>query len=106
MWGSWSEAGGTAGSAKPPVLLSSAVFGLPELFVPQGVRQTSPDLELLSVGRTAVNSATDSVRIGRSSTGSDYCLIAWGGQAAIVGLVGIALFPARFLLTQYVAYPL
>ena len=42
---------------------------------------------------TAVNSATDSVRIGRSSTGFDYCLIAWGGQAAIVGLVGIALFP-------------
>ena len=35
---------------------------------------------------------TDSVRIGRSSTGSDYCLVAWGGQAAIVGVAGIALF--------------
>ena len=29
-------AGGTAGSAKPPVLLFSIVFGLPELFVPHG----------------------------------------------------------------------
>ena len=28
------------------------------------------------------------------STGSDYCSVAWGGQAAIVGLVGIAPFPA------------
>jgi hypothetical protein len=27
-------------------------------------------------------------------TGSDYCLIAWGGQAAIVGLAGLTLFPA------------
>jgi hypothetical protein len=27
-------------------------------------------------------------------TGSDYYLIAWGGQAAIVGLEGIARFPA------------
>jgi len=38
---------GTAGSAKPPVLLSSVMFGLPVLFVPQGVRQTSTDSELL-----------------------------------------------------------
>ena len=53
-------AGGTAGSAKPPVLLSSVMLGLPELFLPQGVRQTSTDLELLSVVRSAVNSATDS----------------------------------------------
>jgi len=34
------------------------------------------------------------VRIRRLLTGSDYCLIAWGGQAAIVGLGGIAPFPA------------
>ena len=105
-------AGGTAGSAKPPVLLSSVVFGLPELFVPRGVRQTPTDLELLSVVRTAVGHCIDSVSEPIVHlTGSDYSgskiedfrhdenrrfsndLIAWGGQAAIVGLIGIALFP-------------
>ena len=35
--------------AKPPVLLSSVMFGLPVLFVPRGVQQTSSDSELLSV---------------------------------------------------------
>ena len=29
VWDSWTVAGGTAGSAKPPVLLASIVFGLP-----------------------------------------------------------------------------
>ena len=53
------------------------------------------DLSRLGVTFSAYSSQlrTDSVRIGRSSTGSDYCLVAWGGPAAIVGLVGIALFP-------------
>ena len=54
VWDSWTVAGGTAGSAKPPVLLSSIVSGLPELFLPRGVRQTLTDSELLSVVRTAV----------------------------------------------------
>ena len=47
---------GTAGSATSqlPVLISSVVFGLPELFVPRGVRQISTDSELLSVVQTAV----------------------------------------------------
>jgi len=51
MWGSWSVAGRTAGSAtsQPLVLLSSIVFGLTRLFLPWGVRQTSVDSELLSV---------------------------------------------------------
>ena len=35
------------GSAKPPVLLSSIVFGLSVLFWPRGVRQSSTDSELL-----------------------------------------------------------
>jgi hypothetical protein len=45
------ESSGTAGNAtsQPPVLLSSVVFGLPQLFLPWGVRQTSTDSELLSV---------------------------------------------------------
>jgi hypothetical protein len=33
-----------------------------------------------------------SVRIRRSSTGSDYCSVAWGGEAAIVGRGRITLF--------------
>lgn len=57
MLGSRTVAGETAGSAESLVLLSSVVFGFPELFVPQGVRQTSADLELRSVVRAAVNSS-------------------------------------------------
>jgi hypothetical protein len=89
-------AGGTAGSAKPPVLLSSIVFGLPELVVPRGSPADFDGLEVTFLLRTAVNSATDSVRIGWSSTGFGYCLVAWGGETAIVGLVGIAPFPPDF----------
>jgi hypothetical protein len=70
------------------------VFGLPELFLPQGVPQTSTDLELLSVVRTAVRHCIGSLYEPTIHlTGSDYCLIARGGQAVIVGLIGIALFP-------------
>ena len=54
VWDSWTVAGGTAVSAKPPVLLSSIVFGLLELFLPRRVQQTLTDSELLSVVRTAV----------------------------------------------------
>jgi hypothetical protein len=50
VWGSRAVAGRTAGSGKPPVLPFSIVFGLPELFFPQGVRQISTELELLPVG--------------------------------------------------------
>jgi hypothetical protein len=51
-----SETAGTAGSAtsQPPVLLSSVMLGPLELSVPQRVQQTSTDLELLSVVRTAL----------------------------------------------------
>jgi len=54
--GESSETAGTAGNAtsQPPVLISSVVFGLPELFVPRGVRQIPTDSELLSVVQTAV----------------------------------------------------
>ena len=50
---------GTAGTtvsatSQPPVLLSSVMLGPLELSVPQRVQQTSTDLELLSVVRTAV----------------------------------------------------
>ena len=46
---------GTAGTARsatsqPPVLISSIVFGLPELVLPWGVWQISTDSELLCVG--------------------------------------------------------
>ena len=47
--GEWPVCEQPPGSAKPPVLLSSVVFGLPVLFLPQGVRQTSTDSELLSL---------------------------------------------------------
>ena len=54
------------------------------------------DVDGLGVTFSAYSSQlrADSVRIGRSSTGSDYCLVAWGGQAAIVGVAGIAPFLA------------
>ncbi|ERG94859.1 MAG: hypothetical protein J07HQW2_01301 [Haloquadratum walsbyi J07HQW2] len=42
-------------------ILSSIVFGLPQLVVPLGVRQTSTDLELLSVVLPAVGQGTASV---------------------------------------------
>ena len=97
------ESSGTAGSdtSQPPVLLSSIVFGLPELVVPRGVRQISTDSELLSA--VFASSRALHLHLHRFSilyeptvhlTGSDSCLSAWGGQAAIVGLEGIARFPA------------
>jgi hypothetical protein len=44
LWGCLcTGAGETAGGATPPVLRSAIVFGLLELVVPQGVRQTSVD---------------------------------------------------------------
>jgi hypothetical protein len=52
------------------------------------------DFDGLGVTFSAYSSQlrTDSVRIRRSLTGSDDCLIAEGGQAAIVGQGGITLF--------------
>ena len=72
------------------------MFGLPELVLLRGVRQTSTDTdsELLSVVLSSSQLRSNPVMIRRSSTGSDYCLVACGGQAAIVGLGGIAPFPA------------
>ena len=99
MWGSRTVAGGTAGSAKPPVLLFSTMYGVQALFLPQGRRQTSTDSELLSV----LVSSSWALHLHRFSilyeptvhlTDSDYCLIAWGGQAATVGLARIAPFPS------------
>jgi len=42
-------AGGTAGGAKPPVLLFSTMYGVQTLFLPQGRRQALANSELLSV---------------------------------------------------------
>ncbi|WP_182021887.1 hypothetical protein, partial [Haloquadratum walsbyi] len=44
-----SGAGGTAGGAKPPVLLFSTIYGVQALFLPQGRRQALSNSELLSM---------------------------------------------------------
>ena len=96
-------AGGTAGSAKPPVLLSSVVFGLPVLFVPRGGRQTSTDLELLSW-------AYSSRALHRFIVGTDrspdwfrllsHCLGRAGRHRRTGGTHSI---PDRFLLVPWIA---
>ncbi|WP_182021530.1 hypothetical protein, partial [Haloquadratum walsbyi] len=45
------DAGGTAGGAKPPVLLFSTIYGVQAqaLFLPQGRRQALANSELLSM---------------------------------------------------------
>ena len=60
------------------------------------VTGSSTDFNGLGVTFSAYGSQlrTGSVRIGRSSTGSDHCLVAWGEQAAIVGQGGIVPFRA------------
>jgi hypothetical protein len=72
--GESSGTAGTAGSAgnvtsQPPVLLSSIVFGLPELVVPRGVRQISTDSELLSA--VFSNSRALHLHLHRFSIGTD-----------------------------------
>ena len=112
MWGSWSVAGRTAGSAtsQPLVLLSSIVFGLTRLFLPWGVRQTSVDSELLSV----LFSSSRALHLHRFSilyeptvhlTDSDSCLSAWGCEVAIVGVTGIALPCSRSDSCLQIALP-
>ena len=71
--------GGTAGSAKPPVLLFSAFIDPRGCFCPARVESVSTNSELLSLCVQQSTSRPTQRRIGRSSTGSDYCLIAWGG---------------------------
>ena len=53
-WSGTASAESVTSQPQPPGLLSSVVFGLPELVVPRGVPQTSIGLELLSVGSPAV----------------------------------------------------
>jgi len=107
--GESSGTAGTAGSAgnatsQPPVLLSSIVFGLPELVVPRGVRQISTDSELLSAVFSNSRALQLQLQLHRFSilyeptvhlTDSDSCLSAWGGQVVIVGVTGIALLCSR-----------
>ena len=110
MWGSRTVAGrvGLLGLLGVPHLsprysYPPIVFGLPELVVPRGVRQISTDSELLSAVFSNSRALQLQLQLHRFSilyeptvhlTDSDYCLIAWGGQAATVGLARIAPFPS------------
>ena len=76
------------------------MYGVQALFLLQGRRQALANSELLSM----LLPSSRAQHLHRFSmlyeptvhqTGSDDCLIAWGGQAAIVGLAGIALFPTN-----------
>jgi hypothetical protein len=66
------------------------------LFVPSEGRVGVSGLGVTLSRACSSQLRTNSVRIGRSSTGSDYCLVAWGGQTAIVGLGRITLFSPDF----------
>ena len=102
------ESSGTAGTARsatsqPPVLLSSIVFGLPELVVPENPADFDGS-ELLSAVFASSRALQLQLQLHRFSilyeptvhlTDSDSCLSAWGGQVVIVGVTGIALLCSR-----------
>jgi hypothetical protein len=59
----------TAGGAKPPVPLSSAVCGVPMLFLPSGRQQASVDSGVSCGSLSAVGTLTHPSRMRRSPTG-------------------------------------
>ena len=91
---SWAVTGETAGSAKPPLLLSSTQFGtLSGCFCPAGVRQGVTRVGG-SVVLSAVTTGLESSRLQRSVTGlSDIVSLLGAGQAASEGRFGIRSVP-------------
>ena len=59
----------TAGGTRPPVPLSSTVYGVPVLFLPRGRRQASADSGVSSGSLSAVGTCPHPSRMWRSPTG-------------------------------------
>ena len=90
--------------AKPPVLLSSVMFGLPVWFVPRGVQQTSSDSELLSVVLPGSRALRQFI-VGTDRSRDWFRLLShcWGRAGRHRRTGGNRSLPNRFLLLLWVA---